>query len=219
MLVTEAAKALEQKRELPASQESRKPWQKGQWVTFLMESRDRDNELKLRTLRILDSRDSETQIEVETISALKEGKPEIEGYWIENLPLTPRWEATYRQMFTALNAVKFKKVVVSRPEKELEEWPENLLYFSRSWLEKIFVIGHSLEDRGARPESCDNGIMKSERCYVQRFRFQYLDINIAGRAFLHSEVPILGFLQAVDDNYVYHVIAFGDQGAEPKLSF
>lgn len=221
--VIEAAVAVnsdfeKKQKELPPSNLERKPIKTGQWVSFLMENRDRTQNLSLRTIRVIEASKEKAWIEVETVSAIDDGKVDIDAYWMDNFPIEPRIEATYRQMQIAIQRIQFKKVAQKSGEKDPELWPEDFLMFSKPWLEKLFIIGHTLDEKKLPQEACVTDSFRSERCYVERFALKFLDHESTGRAFLHSDVPIIGFLQAVDDNYIYKTVAFGDSGAEAKLT-
>lgn len=221
--VVDAAKAInadfeKKQKDLPPSTLERKPVRTGQWVSFLMENRDRTQDLTLRTIRVIEASKEKTWVEVETQRASDKGKVELEAYWMENFPLEPRFDTTYRQFQTKVQRILFKKMVQKSGDKDPEPWPDEFLMFSKPWLEKLFIVGFSLEEKGAKPELCITESFRSDRCYVERFALKFLDHDSAGRAFMHSEVPIIGFLQASDDDYVYKTVAFGESGAAAKLA-
>lgn len=208
-----------QKLTLPDSTEQRKPIKKGQWVTLLIESLRRDQDLILRTIKILDVTGNTVRIEIDSQSALAGGKMQTEGYVIDHYPLQPIFEYTRRQLQAATNSMVFRRIIIKEPDKEQEDWAQELLVFNQSAVAKILMSGYVPDEAKMEPTPCSSGPIDSKRCLMFPHRLDLLDHSTHGRTHGHSEVPIVGFLHSADENFTYKVIAFGEDGAVGRLSY
>ena len=218
-MVQNTATLAAQKITLPDSTQMRMPLRKGQWVTLLIESLGRDNDLILRTIKIIDIEDNKIKIEVDSHSALQEGKMATEGYVMENYPLNPIFEYTRRQLQTTINGIVFHRIIEKAPDSDQKEWSREFLMFNQAMLSKLFMSGYVPNDVKMEPTPCTSGSIESQRCYMFPHRVEMLDYSAAGRTHAHSEIPIIGFLHASDENRSYKVIAFGEDNAVARLVY
>jgi hypothetical protein len=218
-IVQNTANLATQKITLPDSTLMRKPIRKGQWVTLLVESLGRDNDLTLRTIKIIDVEGEQVKIEIDSQSALNEGKMSTDGLVIDNYPINPIFEYTRRQLQSAINGMKFRRIIEKAPEKEQADWSQEFLMFNQRMLSKIFMSGYVPFDAKLEPTPCTSGSIESKRCYMFPHKVEMLDYSSAGRTHAHSEIPIIGFVHASDENNSYKVIAFGEDGAVARLSY
>lgn len=220
-LVENALNEKAQNTELPPSLEHLQTLQAGQWVSLFIEAEDgTDNEI-LRTIRVVSVTGkpdgaNEVKIEVEDIEALRDGKWRREGYIIENFPAEPIYRRTPRQFQEAINTLKFVKVVRQDEGGEQEDWPQELLMFSKDWLRKLFYFGSFYSE--TKEVECDNGYLSSKVCLRQGYNLRILNSKSEGRVYLHHAIPVVGFLDLKDTYRRVRAVAFGTD-AQSELSF
>ena len=214
-----AAELAAQKQTLTDSQKSRKPLKPGQWVTVLVETLGDDDDLTLRTIKVLEASEAVTRIEVDSQSALSSGALATEGYVIEKFPQNPLFEYTRQQHRVAIQGMVFRRILVKKPDKEQEEWASEFLMFNKEMLVKLFLTGYIPDDARVQAEPCTSGYIESKLCYAYPYKLEFLDHAAVGRAHAHSEVPIVGILHAADEYRSYKVIAFGEDGATARLTY
>ena len=200
---------------LPPSEPERMPFRAGQWVQFTIDSETGNNNIILRTIKVLQVDGDTVTIEVDSREALNNGRLDTELYVIQGFPVTPRFDYTARQKTVAINSTSFKKVLRKKGDAPVEVWPEELLVFSKDWLRKIFLNGHILGD--VEPRRCSSGIIYSPRCYEYRFKLKILNFETGGRIKHHSGIPIVGFIERYDTFGITRVTSFGLEGAEGRL--
>ncbi len=98
----------------------------------------------------------------------------------------------------------------------VEDWPKELLMFSKSWLEKLFYFGHLYS--AAKDVNCDNGFLRSVRCYRFGYHMRFLNRRSSGRVYVHHAVPIVGFMEVKDTYRHVKVTGFGNK-SESELIF
>lgn len=217
--VMNAANLAVQKQTLKDSAQERKPVRAGQWVTFLVESHTGDNDLTLRTIKVLQVDGDRVRLEIDSQSALTDGTLSSEGYEITNFPTTPPLAYNRREHKKMVTRMAFKRGIQKKPDKEQEEWTPALLIFNKPMLEKIVPTGYVLDNTKIETGPCANEHIDSSVCYNYRYKLELHKDAFVGRVSAHSEVPILGFVAADDEARSYKVIAFGDTGAKARLTY
>lgn len=208
-------------REIPPSLPHQQTLQAGQWVSMIIEPDDGRNNLIFRTIKVVSvncepNGKNQVKIEVEDYEALKDAKWRREGYVINNFPAEPIFKKTERQFQEAINTLTFERVVRQDDGELLEDWPKELLVFSKEWMRKLFYFGHLYA--GSKEVNCDNGYLRSTKCYRFGYHMRFMGARSTGRVYVHHAVPIVGFMEVRDTYRHVKVTGFGTD-SQPELAF
>lgn len=188
---------------------------------MIIEPDDGSKNLIFRTIKVVSVNGqpdgkNQIKIEVEDFEALRDAKWRREGYVIANFPTEPVFKKTERQFQEAINTIKFEKVVRQDDGELIEDWPKQLLMFSKTWMRKLFYFGHLYA--GSKEVNCDNGYLKSVKCYRFGYHMRLMNSHSSGRVYVHHAVPIVGFMEVKDTYRHVKVTGFG-KDSEPELAF